>query len=30
MSNAAMLEGEFTDRSNILVKALNKWKGELA
>lgn len=26
----SLLEGEFTDRSNILVKALNKWKGELA
>jgi hypothetical protein len=25
----SLLEGEFTDRSNILVKALNKWKGEV-
>jgi len=24
-----LLEGEFTERSNILVKALNKWRGEL-
>lgn len=26
---SSLLDGEFQDRSNILVKALNKWKGEL-
>ncbi len=25
-----LLEGEFAERSAILVKALNKWKGELS
>ena len=24
-----LLEGEYTERSDILIKALNKWKGEL-
>ena len=25
----ALLEGEYTERSEILIRALNKWKGEL-